>query len=71
MTWTIKVALQKPLMTLFRQSSDRTIKVALQNYNKSSTIDKTYKKKNELDHNLNIELSILNIKKSTISVFSD
>ena len=35
---------KKSLMTLFRQNSDGTIKVALQNYNKSSTINKIYKK---------------------------
>ena len=77
-------------MTLFRQNSDGTIRVALQQSSNDTFSAKprrdyqsgtsklqqkfnnrqNIKEKNEIDHNFNIELSILNIKNSfNISFF--
>ena len=68
---TIKVALQKSLMTLIRQNSEVDCQSGTSKFQQKINNRQHIQENIEIAHNLNIKLSNLNITNSTISVFSD
>ena len=60
-TLTITVARQKPSMTLFRKNSDADYQSGTSKLQQKFNNRQNIQEKNEIDHNFNIDLPILNI----------